>query len=130
MYRNYSFAEFLKKPISIPYNIISMSYNDMQTGPSIPHSHHSTEIMVIIGGEGVLTSREQTLALKPNKLYVVNPNTEHLFCGFSDMVDGTIEISFIKSKGQPNIRLPFYFFILHQLLCPIGQAFFPCLIFA
>ena len=77
MYRNYSFAEFLKKPISIPYNIISMSYNDMQTGPSIPHSHHSTEIMVIIGGEGVLTSREQTLALKPNKLYVVNPNTEH-----------------------------------------------------
>ncbi len=78
MFSNYVFANILKKSFSIPYNIISMSYNDIKkTDQGTPHSHHCTEIMIAIDGEGTLTVNGQNYPLNGRSLYVVNPTTEH-----------------------------------------------------
>ncbi len=45
--------------------------------PSLPHTHHFTELFYIISGSGMFHIENDIIPVKPNDLVIVNPHVEH-----------------------------------------------------
>ena len=79
-------------------NIISITYTDLTTEPSLFHKHNETEILLPVGGKGTLLTQYHQTSFEPCNLYIVNPQTSH-----TEKTDSTLKYYVIKLK---NVSLP------------------------
>ncbi len=58
--------------------IKAVSYTEFENEPSLVHSHKNvTEVIFVVGGEGLIAYRDTEINISPNNVYFINPNTEH-----------------------------------------------------
>lgn len=110
MYRNYTFLDIDNHRVSIPYNIVSLSYTDISSDPSFVHSHQYTEIMIVLEGKGFLTVNNEKIPFVSNTLYLINPNTEHTEITNSNLKYYVLKLknfaAFFKDSYVPIVRYP------------------------
>ena len=75
-------------------NIVSISFTDLTTEPSLFHKHNETEILFPSGGEGNLLSQYQNVRLVPGRLYIVNPQTSH-----TERTNSTLQYYVVQLKN-------------------------------
>lgn len=75
-YRHYSVKDSDIQKLNARLLSISLS-KDEKDWPSIPHSHHFTELFFVAGGEGKFLLRNRTYQIATGDLIIVPPYTEH-----------------------------------------------------
>ena len=77
MFYRYTLPNDYAKQI-IGDKIKAVSYTEFENEPSLVHSHKNvTEVIFVKSGSGVIAYRDAEIKIKPNTVYIVNPDTEH-----------------------------------------------------
>lgn len=75
MFTKYLFSDNFLALLNAP--VISFSYTELQTEPSIIHTHPHCEIIIPLNKNGYVLHPNKQTPFNPNEIYVINPHIPH-----------------------------------------------------